>query len=411
LVQSVLVFVFGFLAAGLLALMVAPAIWRRAVYLTRKRIESSLPLSINELNAEKDKLRAEHAMELRRTEARVHKLQERDTKQKVNLADQSSQIRELEQKVADNLAAIAKLEHEVEGLTEGVHERTAELSETSILLESSRAEAGLRTAELRDASRHLERMSSEAEDLKSDLAGKNAEIDAMSTSIAELRATRKELQQQVRALRGEAKTTGDLLASERKRFAQIEERLAKSIAVNSDLEERLDRRQKELKRVRAQSGVSDGELREMEMRVLAADKERFGLESEIGELTLRINRMMSTFGDKEPETAVSELQAKMAQQSAELTKVKKDRDALKAELEAARSRTDPDDPKGDAVLREKLNQLAAEVVSMAARLEGPKSRINTLLAADTVPHISDVVSLADRIKALQRNADGQRNVS
>jgi hypothetical protein len=57
LLQSVLIFTFGFLAAALLALMAAPAMWRRAVYLTRKRIEAALPLSINELNAEKDAAR------------------------------------------------------------------------------------------------------------------------------------------------------------------------------------------------------------------------------------------------------------------------------------------------------------------------------------------------------------------
>ena len=44
LVQSVLLFSLGFLSAAFLALMVAPAIWGRAVALTKKRIEATVPL-------------------------------------------------------------------------------------------------------------------------------------------------------------------------------------------------------------------------------------------------------------------------------------------------------------------------------------------------------------------------------
>ena len=56
--ESGLFFTLGFLAATLLCLMVAPAIWRRAVVLTRQRIESSVPLTLNEIQADKDQLRA-----------------------------------------------------------------------------------------------------------------------------------------------------------------------------------------------------------------------------------------------------------------------------------------------------------------------------------------------------------------
>ncbi len=56
--EVILYFVLGFFVAGLLALMVSPVIWNRAVELTRQKIESSVPLSINEIQADKDQLRA-----------------------------------------------------------------------------------------------------------------------------------------------------------------------------------------------------------------------------------------------------------------------------------------------------------------------------------------------------------------
>jgi hypothetical protein len=57
LIESTLFFSLGFLCAAFLALMIAPALWRRAVALTRKRIEASVPLSLGEIEADKDRIR------------------------------------------------------------------------------------------------------------------------------------------------------------------------------------------------------------------------------------------------------------------------------------------------------------------------------------------------------------------
>ena len=70
-------FALGLLTAGLLALMIAPAVWRRAARLTRERIERSVPLTLNEIQADKDQLRAEFAMSTRRLEMTVERLKER----------------------------------------------------------------------------------------------------------------------------------------------------------------------------------------------------------------------------------------------------------------------------------------------------------------------------------------------
>jgi hypothetical protein len=103
-------------------------------------------------------------------------------------------------------------------------------------------------------------------------------------------------------------------------------------------------------------------------------------------MTMRIDRLMaSAMGEKAPGDSMGELQLKMAQQSVTIHSLELERDALKRELAAARSGAAASPVSGDNVLREKLNQLAAEVVAMAARLEGPQSRINTLLDDDVMP--------------------------
>ena len=72
-IEQVLIFGLGFLVAGLLWLILLPAFWNRAVRLTRERIERALPMSLNEISAEQDRLRASFAVEQRRAEQAVER--------------------------------------------------------------------------------------------------------------------------------------------------------------------------------------------------------------------------------------------------------------------------------------------------------------------------------------------------
>ena len=54
-----MVFALGFLLCGLLTLLFLPAFWRRAVRLSVRRVEMQMPLSMSEIVAERDQLRAE----------------------------------------------------------------------------------------------------------------------------------------------------------------------------------------------------------------------------------------------------------------------------------------------------------------------------------------------------------------
>ena len=62
------------------------------------------------------------------------------------------------------------------------------------------------------------------------------------------------------------------------------------------------------------------------------------------------------------------------------------------------------------VLREQINDLAAQVVHLTAMLDGPDSPINTILAEDAAKPATTgqgIVSLADRVRALQKAASSR----
>jgi predicted nucleic acid-binding Zn-ribbon protein len=71
----------GFFVACLLALMLAAPLWNRAVRLTTRRLEATMPMSLNDIQADKDQLRAEFAIELRKVEVALEKAKEKATRE------------------------------------------------------------------------------------------------------------------------------------------------------------------------------------------------------------------------------------------------------------------------------------------------------------------------------------------
>src|SRR6266702_3209368 len=84
----------GFLVAGLLVIGVIPLVHARAVRLTMRRLEALTPLSMAEIQADKDQLRAEFAMSTRRLE--MSKKSEEVGRLKVELAEKSAALFALE---------------------------------------------------------------------------------------------------------------------------------------------------------------------------------------------------------------------------------------------------------------------------------------------------------------------------
>jgi chromosome segregation ATPase len=106
-IEYALLFMLGFCSAGLIALLIAPTLWARAVRLTTRRLERTLPMSLSEIEADKDFLRADHAVAIRRLEARLAEAQER-------AADHLVENSRLQLTVAQLRQELARLELQLE---------------------------------------------------------------------------------------------------------------------------------------------------------------------------------------------------------------------------------------------------------------------------------------------------------
>ncbi len=99
-IESVMLIMLGFTVAGLIALLIAPALWRRAVKLTTGKIEATMPISVTDINADKDLLRAEYAVEMRRLELELGKAKERAARHLMERNQNTAQIGTLETEIA-----------------------------------------------------------------------------------------------------------------------------------------------------------------------------------------------------------------------------------------------------------------------------------------------------------------------
>ena len=172
-------FALGFLVMGLLGLLFLPFYWRRAVRLSTQRLEAQMPLSMAEILAERDGLRAEFATSTRRIELKAQAAVTARVEDRAELGRRAGQISTL----ATDLAASLAKAGEFEAALVAAQRAAAE------------AEAGLGAGmvEIHDANRFAARvqgqfrqLTQEHQDLQQQTDSQRATIAALNTRAASL---------------------------------------------------------------------------------------------------------------------------------------------------------------------------------------------------------------------------------
>ena len=402
--------------AGFLALLVAPSIWRRAVYLTRKRIEGAVPLTANELQADKDKQRAEHAMALRRVEMNVEKLRAKSTLDAQRIVGQSEEIKLLKAEAAAQAEVNAQLERSLESANEGLEINEAEALDLKLQLSTTSAELAARTGQLESLGHLHQEAEKKIEINDRRLTEFESDIAKLKETVADLREKRRKDQQKVRDIRAEGRATAELLKNEKSRAAENDKKHERVVSEMSDMEVKLARREKAAARSKEKEAALKADLQELETRLADGVAERKILEKELAELTVRFNKIAKTVNSDDPDRAIAAMQVAQAKMELDLKSIEAERDRLKDQLskQSATAKTAAaltskaggarGNANGDAALRDELAQLAAEVVHMTALVEGKESRIHELIKNASESDGSSP-SLASRVKALKQQAE------
>lgn len=118
----------GFLTASLVALLILPWVWRRAVKVTGRRLQFAAPDSVVEIQADRDQLRAEHALLTRKLEIRLQELKEKLAQQAVERSEHLALVDRLNQQLEDKAAEIAGRDTQIEQLRSSMSPIETELA-------------------------------------------------------------------------------------------------------------------------------------------------------------------------------------------------------------------------------------------------------------------------------------------
>jgi chromosome segregation ATPase len=380
LVQSVLFFVLGFLCAAFLALMIAPAIWRRAVMLTRQRVEGSMPLTLAEIQADKDRIRAEFAMSTRRLEMSVKSLREKSAEQLVEISHCREALKGLAVEQKEKERALSELQTKDEDL----RQREDQLQLLSDRLAQAERALERRALELEKLEHMYDDASFSSSSRQIELVARESELQKLADDISVLRSQRKEADRRQQEIAAESRAARDALKAEKKRTGDLDKKVERLLATLADREDKLGRREKEIARLREKS-KSEGVENASTVRLVGAPANQAGAAVQGGDV----------------EKAIAKLDSDRERLEATLTALARENKRLKSDLAVFEASKSDDTRRATAALREQMSDLAAQVVVLTAKLEGPESPIAKVLAAPRQPE-SGERSLADRVRALQK---------
>ena len=328
-IEPIMYFGIGFLFAALLGLVVVPLVHGRAVRLTTRRLEAATPLSMAEIHADKDQLRAEFAMSTRRLEMSVEQLKAKTTNQFAELGKKGDAINRLKMELGEKTATIFALEARDKALRDQLRATEDEVAaKTSVMHEAARTLSD-KEAELAKLSGALDERSSLAESQKVELAALKTEVETLKDGLTNASGELKAVESRRDSERVELKAATQELAEERDRVENLGRRVA-------DLEQQLAAQTKEAELLGRRAQDLDTRLGE-QTRLLAQSEFELNqtrgelLNARKGENDLRTS--LAVLHDRAM-AAAETLKAEKTQLQSDLGRTSDERDRLARDLAA-----------------------------------------------------------------------------
>lgn len=423
-VEPIMYLAIGFLLSILCGLAIMPLVHNRAVRLTTRRLEAATPLSMAEIQADKDQLRAEFAMSARRLEMSVDQLKNKTTSQLAELGKKSDAINRMKIELGEKNATIFALEAREKAVKEQLRATEEEFNAKTEALHAAGIALADKQAELAKINSELSDRSMMAESRQVELLAVRAQIEELKNRVGdaekEFAATQARLAQE----RTESETASRELADARGRVENLSQRvteLDRQLIVQVKEAEMLSGRVADLEGRLATQGklLAERDYENNQLRQFNESSERTIKELRVELAALSGGKSSAAFEALRSEKTALEEQLRSARD--ERAKLQRDINAIQQQAESSWATERME----NALLRERINDIAAEVAKLAMQLEGPNSPIEALLAAEagqppkpaprpandaaTVPGLPEGGgTLAERIRALQAHASRAR---
>jgi chromosome segregation ATPase len=420
-VEPIMYLAIGFLVSMLFGLMIVPLVHNRAVRLTTRRMEAATPLSMAEIQADKDQLRAEFAMSARRLEMNVDQLKNKTTSQLAELGKKSDAINRMKIELGEKNATIFALEAREKAVKEQLRATEEEFAAKTEALRGAEQALTDKQNELAKINHELSDRSQMADSRQVELVAVRTEIEQLKGRVGDAEREYSETQTRLSHERGESATATRELTDARGRVENLNQRV-------TDLDRQLIIQVKEAEMLGSRVTDLEGRLATQGKLLAERDYENNQLrqQNEVDKRAAKELRdeIANLSGGKLP--AIEKLRTEKAAVEEQLGIARDERSKLQRDINAIQQQAESSwatERMENALLRERINDIAAEVAKLAMTLEGPNSAIEAMLAAEPVapkpvkaasgPAANDSIpegggTLAERIRALQSHASRAR---
>ena len=233
-IEQALYFAVGFLVASLAAVVWTPVVSRRARRLSEARARLQAPLSEKQAIAERDALRAQHAVDQVRLERRLTLAEEASIALRSELGRQSVKVITLEADATEHKSVDFDRQKQIEELSAERRDLEVALGASEIALHDlafQRDRAG--AAEAAAISRQIE-LEAEASRSRARMAILEAQNESLGARRDDLMRSAKAAAEKAEAVRADLAAS---LAAQTARARHLDERLREAIALNESLAE------------------------------------------------------------------------------------------------------------------------------------------------------------------------------
>ena len=424
-IEPIMYLAIGFLVAMLCALMVLPLVHNRAVRLTTRRLEAATPLSMAEIQADKDQLRAEFAMSARRLEMSVEQLKSKTTSQLAELGKKTDAINRMKIELGEKNATIFALEAREKAMKDQLRTTEEEFGTKTEALRSAELALAEKRSDLQRINTELSDRASIADSRQVELVAVRAQIEELKGRVGQAEKEFSETQFRLTHERGASEAASRELAEARGRVENLSQRV-------TDLDRQLVSQVKEAEILSTR--VNDLEARLATQGKMLAERDfengQLRKANEIAERSVKQLRDEINLTNSGKWPALEKLKAEKAAVEEQLHVARDERGKLQRDINAIRQQAESSwatERMENALLRERINDIAAEVAKLAMQLEGPNSPIEAMLASEAARPAKSANggtglatgtsaaagqpqggTLAERIRALQSHASRAR---
>lgn len=251
-IEYALLFGLGFLSAILLVSLMAPGIHRRIVVYTEKRLRATMPISPQEVRAQKDMARALYAAENARTRQELDAEREKALSLKFRNDTAVTDSSRLLAETRDLKSQLETMTLEANDLRAKARRHEDSAARLKAALNDAEETALSRTQEISNLTKRVTTISRELDDLKITLSARDIEVEQAKHKMATWRREREAITKELDEAAAKNREAANHMNRESRKVARLEEQLATEASRNADNEMLLERRAQEVARLKQQ---------------------------------------------------------------------------------------------------------------------------------------------------------------